>query len=138
MSSEPIARMPYFEQYLRSVLRPKVLEILESHQGNWHELIMDVIAEAIANDPESGFQGDRAEVSSLLRDQLGLRMKVSVKAAFEAGDGHEEAPAETGGNANASGAAQDAPADSDAEQVEVRRRPSMSPLAKAVSSGKRR
>ena len=142
MSMAEAARMPYFEEYLRSVLRPKVLEILEAHQGSWHEMVMGILAEAIADDPKSGFKGDRDEVIELLREQLGLKVRVGVKASFSGPDGETEAaevsgPGATSASAGHGSSVIDADA-SDAEQVEVRRRPSISPLAQAVSGTKRR
>jgi len=121
--------MPYWGEYLRQVLRPKVEKVLEEHADNWNEMVWELMAKTIADQQPGGAPASIEQISTLLRDELGLQLQVSVSAEFVESDG-STTPVEPDvvGSVSESGA----------ERVEVRRRTSVSPLAAAVSSPKRK
>jgi hypothetical protein len=124
----PPVVLPYWGEYLRQVLRPKVEQTLEEQAENWNEMVWNLVAKTIADQQPGGAPASLEQISTLLRDELGLRLQVSVSAEF--------VDAEPG----------DQPADDEpepevldgVEQVQVRRRTTVSPLAAAVSSPKRK
>ena len=128
-STPPPVVLPYWGEYLRQVLRPKVEQTLDEHADNWNEMVWELVAQTIAEQQPGGAPASLEQISALLRDELGLRLQVSVSAEFVEPEGTEN-PSHAGGEGVVS--------DSGAERVEVRRRTSVSPLAQAVSSPKRR
>lgn len=127
--TSPQVVLPYWGEYLRQVLRPKVEQMLEEHAENWNEMVWDFMAQTIADQQPGGAPASLEQISALLRDELGLRLQVSVSAEFVEPEGSGD-PGEPDvvGTVSVDGV----------EQVSVHRRTSVSPLAQAVSSPKRK
>jgi len=122
--------LPFFGDYLRQVLKPRVESVLEGHDDQWGDMVWMAIAEAVA-----GGEAPVERVIELLRDRLGLRLDVKVEAHFDAIENAPQAEGDRGEGGAVEGEVIDG---NGAEQVNVRRRMSISPLAAAVSSPKRK
>lgn len=75
--------LPYFEEYLGAVLRPRIERILSQGQDTWNEIIWRAVVHAVAAD-QGGARGMSPEaIERLLRDGLGLKIDASVTTRFE-------------------------------------------------------
>lgn len=75
--------LPYFEEYLGAVLRPKIERILAQGQDTWNEIIWRAVVHAVAAD-QPGQRGMSPEaIEALLRDGLGLKIEAAVTTRFE-------------------------------------------------------
>jgi hypothetical protein len=121
------AGLPYFEEYLQAVLRPRVERLLSRQTEDisaqvWAALVKSVLAE---QRPGSPITADNVE--RLLRESLGLSIEARVEASF--GDGGSAAAAPTNGGG--------AVAERGANGEEVINRRPMSPLVRAVAGPRR-
>lgn len=138
MSSEhpSAAALPYWSDYLKQVLRPRVEAVLQEHMGSWNDVVWEVVSRAVAEDQDGGQKMSPEQIRHLLQEQLGMQLEVDVGVRFGAHAAGASGPA---GATRADPAAArdviDPPADSN--NVDVRRRVNISPLAKAVGGGRR-
>ena len=120
--------LPYFQEYLQAILRPKIEKTMETldrllTEAAWRHIIATVAAE----------QHLSAEVAStvirpLLEQKLGLKIQVKLESQFA-----NSPPSLTGDVGD--GVAK--PVGTDAEVLTVRRRPMNNPIANAVASNPR-
>lgn len=113
-----IPELPYFKEYLRDVLRPRVeaaLQTLEAglSDGAWHALVAQLAGE------QNGPASDPAVLRALIEEQLGLRIEIRIQAEF--------------------GAVEPAAGAAEPDTVTAKRRPMTSnPLAQAVLDNRTR
>lgn len=136
------AALPYWTDYLKSVLRPRVESVLQRHMDSWNDVVWEVVARAVAEDQEGPDAMTPEQIRALLQDQLGMQLEVDVNVRFTGPD----AAAASGSAGQATGQAtgqasgQAARASGEAEVIDAdaRRRVNISPLAKAVGGGGQR
>ncbi|MGP1309594.1 MAG: hypothetical protein ACTS27_05295 [Phycisphaerales bacterium] len=134
--------LPYWDEYLATILRPRVEKIAQGLASKVEKTAMDALARRIAEEqPE--FPGGADAIEQILRDSLGLRFRVSLQPVF--GDG-EGGSADDGEGFPAATVNHDEDDDLDeavGEVIEghdsvVERRPFDNPLARAVGIRKDR
>lgn len=125
--------LPYFDEYLSAVLRPRVERILAREQDEWNHLVWKALIKTILAEQRPGSPITAENLEHLLRDNLGLRIDARVETSFadqpasdgEAGGAHQ---------APSSGAAQ--PAEGRVDDDVITRR-HLSPLVRAVAGPRR-
>ncbi|MFM9994283.1 MAG: hypothetical protein ACKVU4_00620 [Phycisphaerales bacterium] len=83
MSNAPktFADLPYFKDYLREVLRPRVEAMLKSVDANLTETVWRVLLASLAR--EQGEPAiDPAILRSMIEEHLGLRLEARLQAEF--------------------------------------------------------
>lgn len=78
-----IAGLPYFDDYLREVLRPRVERIIQRDQASWQEMVWQTVVQQILDEQPQGSHLDTSTVDRILREVLGLRIDAIVSASFE-------------------------------------------------------
>ncbi|TVQ61658.1 MAG: hypothetical protein EA378_07885 [Phycisphaerales bacterium] len=130
------AALPYWSDYLKQVLRPRVESVLQEHMGSWNDVVWEVVARAVAEDQQGGQKMSPEQIRVLLQEQLAMQLEVDVSVRF----GQPPASGADGGSGEATRADPSAKRDvidPQADNVDVRRRVNISPLAKAVGGGRR-
>lgn len=119
-ASRQFAELPYFKDYLRDVLRPRVEAMLRSVDANLTETVWRVLLASLARD-----QGepaiDPAILRTMIEEQLGLRLDARLQAEFTRAP-ETAAPATGGGE----------PAEPPDVTLARRRPMTNNPLAQAV------
>lgn len=124
------AALPYWSDYLKSVLRPKVESVLQRHMDSWNDVVWEVVARAVAEDQEGPGAMTPEQIQELLQGQLGMKLQVDVGVQFENAPSDDVEPETATRTKRSTGDAEVIDADS-------RRRVNISPLAKAVGGGRR-
>lgn len=75
--------LPYFEEYLASVLRPRIERILSQGQDTWNEIVWRAVVHAVAADQQAARPMSQEAIERLLRDSLGLKIDAKVTTRFE-------------------------------------------------------
>ena len=119
-----LSSLPYFSEYLDTVLRPRVERALTEVRAQLSESALNEVVRIISEE-QSGDMPDAA-VRTLLEQTLGLRVRVEAVAVF-ANEPGERAEIDTADESKVGSV----------EQVEVRRRggPGGRPLINAVLRG---
>lgn len=131
--------LPYWDEYLATILRPRVERIAQGLASKVEKSAMDALARRIAEE-QPNFPGGPEAIEQVLRETLGLRFHVTLEPRFGAGGGEA---AVTDGDAfpadviDATPVQDDHPDVIDADSV-VQRRPFDNPLARAVGIRKDR
>jgi len=82
-SEEMTVSLPYFEEYLAAVLKPRIERILAQGQDTWNEIVWRAVVHAVTAD-QPGQRGMSPEaIERLLRDALGLKIDAKVTTRFE-------------------------------------------------------
>jgi hypothetical protein len=137
--------LPYWDEYLATILRPRVEKIAQGLASKVEKSAMDALARRIAEE-QPGFPGGADAIEQVLRETLGLRFNVILEPVFENGggegaghhgDGFRDTPVTLSDDprelVDEEGAEVVDPADS-----VVERRPFDNPLARAVGIRKDR
>lgn len=82
-SNVKIAGLPYFEDYLREVLRPRVERIIQRDQASWQDMVWQAVIQQVLAEQPTGSHLDGATIDRILREVLGLRIDASISATFE-------------------------------------------------------
>lgn len=122
--------LPYLQDYLQGVLRPKVERSMESLERLLTEAAWRHIVASVAADQHAAPEGLAASIRPLLEQKLGLRISVKLESQFSAsmatppsvdmGEGVARSPGQDG-----------------VDVMTVRRRPMTNPIANAVASNPR-
>lgn len=128
--------LPYFQDYLKNVLRPRVERAIETVNKTLTETVWkQVIAEVAADQPGMS-EMSAALLKPLLEGKLGLKMQALLSSEFGVSKSSEASPAQA-----APAPAIDLEGDTGVTRVggaagvdvmTVRRRPVINPLANAV------
>lgn len=136
--------LPYWDEYLATILRPRVERIAQGLAAKVEHSAMDALARRISEE-QPNFPGGPEAIEQILRDTLGLRFKVTLQPVF--GNQEGEAAVHHGGEFPVAEGV--TPEDPDAEGVLggdvldsddliVKRRAFDNPLARAVGIRKDR
>ena len=122
--------LPYFQDYLQNVLRPKVERSIESLDRLLTEAAWRHIVASVASEQHGAPEGAASAIRPLLEQKLGLRISVKLDSQFGAsvptsasvdlGEGVSRTPGQEG-----------------VDVMTVRRRPINNPIANAVASNPR-
>lgn len=144
--------LPYWDEYLATILRPRVEKIAQGLASKVEKSAMDALARRIAEE-QPNFPGGADAVEQILRETLGLRFHVTLEPVFgqRGGEGAvDDGDAFPEDDLTVDPASPDAP---DARVVDghhhasgevidaddvIRRRPFDNPLARAVGIRKDR
>jgi hypothetical protein len=121
--------LPYFDEYLAAVLRPRVEKLLEAIDERLTEMVWRQLLKQIAADQSmvGPFEGET--VRRLLEETLGLRLQARLESSFTAPAPAAATPASGGGGP----AAPEAVSGEPPQVVTTRRAPlAGNPLANAV------
>jgi hypothetical protein len=119
------ADLPYLDDYLREILRPRVEKALQSIERTLPDMIMRQVFRLVAAEQPTASEAMQATVRSLVEHRLGLKVRVALEREFS------EAPAATAFEARRE-------VDSATPEVTFRRPPaSAMPLVSAVLNGGR-
>ncbi len=122
--------LPYFDEYLTAVLKPRVERILAREQDEWNHLVWKALIKTILAEQRPGSPITAENLERLLRDNLGLQIQARVETSFAgepAGDGQSYAQPQGAAQGN----------DSRPESDDVITRRQMSPLVRAVAGPRR-
>lgn len=125
--------LPYFDEYLTGVLRPRVERILAREQEEWNGLVWKALVKTILAEQKAGSPITADNLERLLRDNLGLRIEARVETSFHGEPGaaqhadhtHDVHDAQQG----------DAPRGTPDDVIAARR--PMSPLVRAIAGQRR-
>jgi hypothetical protein len=73
--------LPYWDEYLATILRPRVERIAQGLASKVEKSAMDALARRIA-DEQPNFPGGPDAIEQVLRDTLGLRFQVTLEPIF--------------------------------------------------------
>lgn len=122
-----ISDLPYMEEYLRQVLRPRVEAAIRSIEESLPETVWRQLVNAVGGEAAAANPATQAMIRSLVADRLGLQLETSIISAF--------GPGKPPARATAAPAAASTPGPAVTGQVVTRRPPGISsPLASAVLS----
>ncbi len=138
--------LPYWDEYLATILRPRVERIAQGLASKVEKSAMDALARRIA-DEQPNFPGGPDAIEQVLRDTLGLRFQVTLEpifgvhgegAAVDDGEGFPEG--DLTDQQSAAGEIVDPETGDVIEDHEsvIQRRPFDNPLARAVGIRKDR
>lgn len=136
MTSGQNTQIPFFDDYLAGVLRPKVERLLSGQAEQIEKRVFAGVVRAIAE--QTGVDAERVE--RLLSDELGMSISVNIDAQYTTGaaaadDGVIDVDVEAKPIATKSEAK---PEPKPATKPATKGKPlQVSPLAKAVASSKR-
>lgn len=91
----PGADMPYFREYLRTVLRPRVESLLQALNGRLDDVVWRELLEALSRDQGGAGAMDSDTLRGLLEEHLGLRLDAQVRGTFAEAALPEPPPAGT-------------------------------------------
>ena len=78
--------LPYWDEYLATILRPRVEKIAQGLASKVEKSAMDALARRIAEE-QPNFPGGADAIEQVLRDTLGVRFIVTLEPVFDAGGG---------------------------------------------------
>lgn len=137
--------LPYWDEYLATILRPRVEKIAQGLASKVEKSAMDALARRIAEE-QPNFPGGADAIEQILRETLGLRFNVILEPVFDNdggegaghhGDGFRDATVTSPGAGRVVIDADDDASVDPAESI-VERRPFDNPLARAVGIRKDR
>jgi len=73
--------LPYWDEYLATILRPRVERIAQGLASKVEKSAMDALARRIAEE-QPNFPGGPEAVEQILRETLGLRFRVTLEPVF--------------------------------------------------------
>lgn len=76
--------LPYAEQYMREILRPRVERAIQLVDGSMTESIWQQVTRLLAAEQPSGGEETPAMIRKLLEGQLGLRIEARLEVSFTA------------------------------------------------------
>ncbi|MBX3351296.1 MAG: hypothetical protein KF684_00020 [Phycisphaeraceae bacterium] len=137
--------LPYWDEYLATILRPRVEKIAMGLAAKVESSAMDALARRISEE-QPNFPGGPEAIEQILRENLGLRFKVTVQPVFGNQEGEAavhhggEFPVQDGMTEDAEPSAHDDGALEilDQDDLIVKRRAFDNPLARAVGIRKDR
>lgn len=124
--------LPYFQDYLQSVLRPRVEKALESIDRLLTEAAWRHIVSTIATEQQLSHEVAATVVRPLLEQKLGLKLQAKLDSQFGA-----PAVSTAATNVDLGDGVTRTPGVDGAEVLTVRRRPMTNPLANAVAGNPR-
>lgn len=135
--------LPYWDEYLATILRPRVERIAQGLAAKVEHSAMDALARRIAEE-QPNFPGGPEAIEQILRDTLGLRFKVTLQPIFGQQEG--EAAVHNGGEFPGAEVSDEQASDEeglsgeilDQDDLIVKRRAFDNPLARAVGIRKDR
>lgn len=74
--------LPYFKEYLRHVLRPRVETIIHALNERLSEVAWRELLEAVSRDQSGPVPVDAASLRALLEEQLGLQLDAQLRGVF--------------------------------------------------------
>lgn len=84
--------LPFLEEYLQEVLRPRAERVLQSVERSLTEVIWRQVVKALAAEQSNAGEATPAMIRYLLEQRLGLRIEASLKRGFRERVEGEEAP----------------------------------------------
>ncbi len=127
----PRVEIPYFREYLRDVVRPRVEHAVRSIEANLNDNVWRAIVATLAADQQDGV--DPAALRALIQDQLGLRIEAKLNAEFT-----QVLPPQQAASAPAAATGEPAPGDTPEVVTAKRRAMTNNPLAQAVLDNRTR
>lgn len=76
--------LPFLDQYLRDILRPRVERAVETVAGSLEEAVMERVVQVLAAEQPTGGAETPDMIRRLVREKLGLRLEVKATAVFGA------------------------------------------------------
>lgn len=137
--------LPYWDEYLATVLRPRVEKIAQGLASKVEKSAMDALSRRIAEE-QPNFPGGADAIEQILRDTLGLRFHVTLEPVFGNGGGEgavDDGDAFPDRSVSDANTGRDLLNEDGVEVIEgadsvVQRRPFDNPLARAVGIRKDR
>ncbi len=124
--------LPYFQEYLQTILRPRVEKAIESIDRLLTEAAWRHIISTIAADQHLTPETAASIVRPLLEQKLGLKLQAKLESQFGAAT-----PATSGPGVDLGEGMTRTPGMDGADVLTVRRRPMINPIANAVASNPR-
>jgi hypothetical protein len=118
--AQPFDDLPYADQYLRDILRPRVERAIQLVDRSMTESVWQHVVRMLAAEQPSGNEETPVMIRRMLEERLGLRLEARIDVAFT-GMGEQPSPQHAAG-----------------QTPEVVVRPSPLPLVNAVLAGTRR
>jgi hypothetical protein len=78
------ADLPYLEDYLREILRPRVENALQSIERTLPDMIMRQVFRLVAAEQPAASEAMQATVRSLVEHRLGLKLRIALEREFSA------------------------------------------------------
>jgi len=127
------ADLPYMDDYLREVLRPRVERVIQSIERTLPDMVLRQVLKLIAAEQPAASEAMQATVRSLVENRLGLQLRVTVERDYAVAEGPVvDRPAEVNGERGAPLRADLVPRDPMPEVITRRRGPESMPLVSAV------
>ncbi|MFN0133680.1 MAG: hypothetical protein ACKVW3_14275 [Phycisphaerales bacterium] len=140
MSQPTRAQLPYYEEYVEQILRPRVAKLAEEVRSSLAEQVWREIVARLASDQRSGIPPtpeSMEQVRHVLAETLGMRIVADLQVSFGgAAPAASHAPAPTPAPATVNTAARHDPA-APAQEVVERGGFLDNPLARAVGGVRR-
>lgn len=76
--------LPFLDQYLRDILRPRVERAAEAVAGSLEEAMLERVVQVLAAEQPTGGAETPDMIRRLVREKLGLRFEVKANAVFGA------------------------------------------------------
>lgn len=77
--------LPYLDEYLREVLRPRVEAALKNIEASLAESIWTHLVRTVAGERPGATEANHALVRSLISERLGLKIQAGIQTSFEPG-----------------------------------------------------
>jgi len=82
-------QLPFFQDYVSKILRPKIEEALEHVKHDMHGAIWSALVEELSESGEDVGM-DSVQLHEFLEQQLGLWIKISIRAGFSTESGESQ------------------------------------------------
>jgi hypothetical protein len=82
--------LPYLEEYLAEILRPRAERTLQAVQNALNESVWQHLVRLLAAEQSDATDATPAMIRELLEERLGLRIEVLLKASFGNKAGHAD------------------------------------------------
>lgn len=92
-ASPKFSDLPYFDDYVKEILRPRVDGILNGIGRSLNESVWRQLIKLLAAEQPNATEGTAATIQSLLERELGLRLEASITAKY--GDAASQAEPRT-------------------------------------------
>jgi cell division ATPase FtsA len=83
-ASNQFEGLPFLDQYLRDILRPRVERAVDIVAGSLEEAVLERVVQVLAAEQPSGGAETPDMIRRLVREKLGMRFEVKVSAVFGA------------------------------------------------------
>src|SRR6188472_131252 len=84
-SNTSFSQLPYLDEYLHAILRPRAERTLQVVSKALNESVWQHLVRLLTAEQPAATDGTPAMIRSLLEDRLGLRIEVSLASSFAEG-----------------------------------------------------